>query len=102
MNLRNTWNCRVINGIQSSEMRNLFNPENIFLSGDGGGAGNNWANGYTKGDELREELIDMIGQNLPSSAKQCSCGTHSASLIKPLCVTIKHPSSAALLLHPFP
>lgn len=37
---------RVINGIQNSEYRNLYNHENIFLSDHGGGAGNNWANGY--------------------------------------------------------
>jgi hypothetical protein len=33
-----TWR-RVINGIQSGEMRHLFNPENVFLSDHGGGAG---------------------------------------------------------------
>lgn len=37
---------RVINGIQNSEYRNLYNHENIFLSDHGGGAGNNWASGY--------------------------------------------------------
>lgn len=31
--------CSVINGIQNSEVRNLFNPENVFLSDHGGGAG---------------------------------------------------------------
>lgn len=30
---------RVINGIQSSDIRNLFNPENIYISKEGGGAG---------------------------------------------------------------
>lgn len=29
----------MINGIQNSEVRNLFNPENVFLSDHGGGAG---------------------------------------------------------------
>jgi tubulin gamma len=37
---------RVINGIQNSEYRNLYNHENIFVSDHGGGAGNNWASGY--------------------------------------------------------
>lgn len=37
---------RVINGIQNSEYRNLYNHENIFVSEHGGGAGNNWASGY--------------------------------------------------------
>lgn len=30
---------RVINAIQTSDIRNLFNPENIFISKEGGGAG---------------------------------------------------------------
>jgi len=37
---------RVINYIQTSQFSSLFNPENIFISKDGGGAGNNWACGY--------------------------------------------------------
>lgn len=37
---------RVINGIQNSSYSGLFNPENIFVSKEGGGAGNNWACGY--------------------------------------------------------
>jgi hypothetical protein len=36
---------RVINGIQSSPYRDLFNPENFFVASEGGGAGNNWASG---------------------------------------------------------
>lgn len=37
---------RVINGIQSGEYRDLYNHENIFISQEGAGAGNNWASGY--------------------------------------------------------
>lgn len=37
---------RVINGIQTGDYRNLFNHENLFMSKEGGGAGNNWASGY--------------------------------------------------------
>ncbi len=51
----------VINGIQSSDIRNLFNPENIFISKEGGGAGNNWASGYEQGEAVQETLLDMIG-----------------------------------------
>lgn len=36
---------RVINSILSSPYRNLYNPENFYVSADGGGAGNNWASG---------------------------------------------------------
>ena len=34
---------RVINAILSSPYRNLYNPENFYVSSEGGGAGNNWA-----------------------------------------------------------
>ena len=37
---------RVIHSILNSSYANLFNPENIYLSKHGGGAGNNWASGY--------------------------------------------------------
>lgn len=37
---------RVINGIQTGEFRDLYNQENVFISSDGSGAGNNWASGY--------------------------------------------------------
>ena len=37
---------RVINTIKNSPYANLYNPENIYLSKDGGGAGNNWASGF--------------------------------------------------------
>lgn len=53
---------RVINGIQSGELRHLFNPENIFLSDHGGGAGNCWASGYHQAEESTEDIIDMIGR----------------------------------------
>ena len=53
--------CSVIHGIQNSDIRNLFNPENIFLSDHGGGAGNNWASGYHQGEMVQEDILDMIG-----------------------------------------
>lgn len=53
---------RVVNGIQTSDIRNLFNPENIFISKEGGGAGNNWASGFTQGEQVQETLLDMIGE----------------------------------------
>lgn len=40
---------RVVNMIQSSEHRQLFNPENVFVAPHGGGAGNNWASGKLGG-----------------------------------------------------
>ncbi|RMZ57183.1 hypothetical protein APUTEX25_004017 [Auxenochlorella protothecoides] len=55
---------RVINGIQNSEVRNLFNPENIFLSDHGGGAGNNWASGYHQGESVQDDILDMVDREL--------------------------------------
>jgi hypothetical protein len=62
--------CSVINGIQTSDIANLFNPENIFISKEGGGAGNNWASGFTQGEQVQETLLDMIGA---APASNCCC-----------------------------
>jgi tubulin gamma len=62
--------CSVINGIQTSDIANLFNPENIFISKEGGGAGNNWASGFTQGEQVQETLLDMIG----AAAGWCDAG----------------------------
>ena len=29
-----------------SEYKKLYNPENVYVAKDGGGAGNNWASGF--------------------------------------------------------
>ena len=39
---------RVVNNIMSSEYKKLYNPENVYLAKDGGGAGNNWARYHFK------------------------------------------------------
>ena len=39
---------RVLNSIQNSAYKNLFNPENFSAKNEGGGAGNNWASGYSQ------------------------------------------------------
>eukprot|EP00949_MAST-11_sp_MAST-11-sp1_P000519 g519.t1 len=58
---------RVINGIQNSAYKNLFNPENFFVASHGGGAGNNWASGYGQGEELHEELMEMVDREADGS-----------------------------------
>lgn len=58
---------RVINSIQNSAYRNLYNPENIFIAPNGGGAGNNWASGYRQGEEKEEELLEMIDREADGS-----------------------------------
>jgi tubulin gamma len=39
---------RVINSIKTGLFKNLYNPENFFVSSEGGGAGNNWGKGKRK------------------------------------------------------
>jgi tubulin gamma len=56
---------RVIHQIQTSEFRNLYNPENYFLGADG--AGNNWAKGYDFAERRQEELMDMVDREADGS-----------------------------------
>ncbi|WWC85861.1 tubulin gamma chain [Kwoniella dendrophila CBS 6074] len=58
---------RVINNILSSPFKGLYNPENIYVSKDGGGAGNNWAQGYSAGERLYDDLIEMIDREADGS-----------------------------------
>jgi tubulin gamma len=58
---------RVINSIQRGPMKNLFNPENVFMHPDGGGAGNNWAHGWEKAEGVQEEIFDMIDREAENS-----------------------------------
>ena len=51
---------RVLNSIQSSPYRGLYNPENFLMSTDGGGAGNNWAKGYCDSQSRIEDIMDII------------------------------------------
>lgn len=58
---------QVINNILTSPYANLYNPENIFVSKDGGGAGNNWAQGYAAGERIYEEVMEMIDREAEGS-----------------------------------
>ena len=58
---------RVINNIMNSEYKKLYNPENIFLAKDGGGAGNNWASGFAQGHKFYEEVFDIIDREADGS-----------------------------------
>nr|BAN66059.1 tubulin gamma chain [Babesia bovis] len=58
---------RVVHGIMTSEYQGLYNPENVFLSKDGGGAGNNWARGYATADRVQDELFDIIDREADGS-----------------------------------
>ncbi|CAG8555452.1 17286_t:CDS:2, partial [Racocetra persica] len=50
----------VINNILASPYSNLYNPENIYLSKDGGGAGNIWAYGFSQAEKVCEDIFEMI------------------------------------------
>uniref|UniRef100_A0A1B6EA50 Tubulin gamma chain n=1 Tax=Clastoptera arizonana TaxID=38151 RepID=A0A1B6EA50_9HEMI len=58
---------RVIHSIMNSTYAKLYNPENVYLSKHGGGAGNNWASGYSQGDRLQEEIFDIIDREADGS-----------------------------------
>ncbi|KAF9965282.1 gamma-tubulin [Mortierella alpina] len=58
---------RVINTITASAYANLYNPENIFLSKDGGGAGNNWSLGYGSGEREAEEILEKLDREADGS-----------------------------------
>eukprot|EP00003_Mantamonas_plastica_P007000 TRINITY_DN157_c0_g2_i1.p1 TRINITY_DN157_c0_g2~~TRINITY_DN157_c0_g2_i1.p1 ORF type:complete len:401 (-),score=143.86 TRINITY_DN157_c0_g2_i1:313-1515(-) len=57
----------VINRIQTSPYANLYNPENIFISEDGGGAGNIWASGFAKAEKVSEDIMEMIDREAEGS-----------------------------------
>lgn len=59
----------VINGITGpqSAYSQLFNPENIYVHPEGGGAANNWAMGFTSGAEVGEDILDMIDREAEGS-----------------------------------
>jgi len=58
---------RVINVIQNSVYSSLYNPENIFVGKEGGGAGNNWASGYAQAEKVQEEIMEMIDREADGS-----------------------------------
>lgn len=45
----------------------MYNPENIFVSKDGGGAGNIWAQGYGAGEKIYEEVMEMVDREAEGS-----------------------------------
>ncbi|KAI9246774.1 tubulin gamma chain [Sporodiniella umbellata] len=58
---------RVINNIKTSSFANLYNPENIFTSSDGGGAGNTWPNGHSQGEKFSDDIMDMVDREADNS-----------------------------------
>ncbi|KAH6617290.1 Tubulin/FtsZ, GTPase domain-containing protein [Chaetomium tenue] len=58
---------RVIQGIQSGPYKNIYNPENFYVSKNGLGAGNNWGDGYQQGESVHEEIMEMIDREADGS-----------------------------------
>ncbi|KAJ1974382.1 gamma-tubulin [Dimargaris verticillata] len=58
---------RVIDEVLTSPFANLYNPENIFCSKEGGGAGNIWALGYSQAERVCEEVLDMVDREADGS-----------------------------------
>ncbi|KAF2822196.1 tubulin nucleotide-binding domain-like protein [Ophiobolus disseminans] len=58
---------RVLNSIQQSAYKNIYNPENFYIHKDGSGAGNNWGMGYSMGETVHEDLLDMIDREADGS-----------------------------------
>ena len=56
---------RVINSVVSRN-QGLFDPKNIFISSDGGGAANKWVEGYVNGKKNIEKVLEMIDRELDS------------------------------------
>eukprot|EP00064_Thunnus_orientalis_P003155 superscaffoldBa00000250_g3164 len=74
---------RVIHSILNSPYANLYNPENIYLSEHGGGAGNNWASGYSQGKKIQEDIFDIIDREADGSdSLEASSGLGSYLLEK--------------------
>lgn len=57
----------MINGIQAGPYGNIYNPENFYIHKGGTGAGNNWAAGYSMGEQVHEEVMDMIDREADGS-----------------------------------
>ncbi|XP_008833542.1 tubulin gamma-1 chain isoform X2 [Nannospalax galili] len=58
---------RVIHSILNSPYAKLYNPENIYLSEHGGGAGNNWGRGFSQGEKIHEDIFDIIDREADGS-----------------------------------
>lgn len=58
---------RVVQSILQSPYGALYNPENVFVSSAGTGAGNNWASGFAQGQAVQEEMLDIIDREADAS-----------------------------------
>jgi tubulin gamma len=88
---------RVIGNIMSGPYKNLYNPENIYVSKNGGGAGNNWAQGYTEGEKICDELVEMIEREADGSdSLEVSTENKTRGVMESL---LKSDSQGFMLMH---
>ena len=57
----------MINSIQTGPYKNIYNPENFYIDKQGIGAGNNWGAGYAAGENIFEEVFDIIDREADGS-----------------------------------
>merc|ERR1712113_539272 len=57
----------VLKRFHSSEIRNIFNYDNVFYPPNSIGSGNSWANAYYRGKENSEIIFDMISHEMDKS-----------------------------------
>jgi len=59
---------RVIEGMcKNNKLQQLWNPENIYIYPQGGGAGNNWACGHQLGSEVSDTVLEMLDREADGS-----------------------------------
>lgn len=58
---------RVINSILTGSHAKMFNPENVYISPEGSGAGNIWAKGFHYGETVADDLMDMLDREAEGS-----------------------------------
>lgn len=58
---------RVVQNVISSDLGNVYNPENVFFPENGPGAGNNWGEGYTQGEAIMETMMDILDREADNS-----------------------------------
>lgn len=57
----------MLDGIRTGAYKNIYNPENFYIHKDSTGAGNNWAAGYAMGEQIHEDVMDMIDREADGS-----------------------------------
>lgn len=59
------------------------------MSQDGGGAGNNWAQGYSAGEKLYEDIMEMVDREAEGSdSLEVRTASSPSSITKPTVVVV--------------